>query len=183
MIQLNKRERISVAVAGAALLIFVLFQFVIFPLSDKRSRLLKNLSSKEKAAIEMQTMQEQYRALSKQSSSIAALLSKREAGFSLFTFLEKHAAESKVKENIAYMKPSEATDNELFKQSLVEMKLQGVGLKQVVQFLELVESPEHLVGIEKMAIQENTKEKATLDVTLHMVSIDQVVAGAKAGAQ
>ena len=183
MIQLNKRERLSVAVAGVALLLFILFQFILFPLSDKRSRLKKNLASRERAAVEMQTMQEQYKALSKQSSSIATQLSKREAGFSLFTFLEKHAADSKVKENIAYMKPSEATDNELFKQSLVEMKLQGVGLKQVVQFLELVESPEHLVGIEKIAIQENTKEKATLDVTLHMVSIDQVVAGTKAASQ
>ena len=178
MIQLNKRERISVICAGIAVVLFVLLQFVFFPLTEKREKLTKSLAAREKAAAEMQVMQEQYKALSKQSGSIASMLAKREAGFSLFSFLEKNAAESKVKENIAYMKPSESLGNELFKQSMVEMKLQAVGLRQVVQFLEVAESPENLVGIDKITIQENTKEKATLDVTLHMVSVDQVVSSA-----
>ena len=183
MIALNKRERISVAIAGVALLLFVLLQFIVFPLADKRSRLAKSLAAKEKAVLEMQSMQEQYKALSKQSGSIAAMLAQRDAGFSLFTFLEKNAADSKVKESIAYMKPSESLGNELFKQSLVEMKLQAVGLAQVVKFLELVESPKNLVGVDKITIQENTKEKATLDVTLHLVSIDQVAGAAPAATQ
>ena len=76
------------------------------------------------------------------------------------------------------MKPSESTGSELFTQSQVEMKLQAVSLGQLVRFLERVESPAHLVGIDKIAIQENTKEKGLLDVTLQLVSIDQVVGAA-----
>jgi len=91
----------------------------------------------------------------------------------LFAFLEKNADESEVKEHIAYMKPSESRGNEQFKQTLVEMKLQAVTLKKLVAFLEKTESPEHLVGIDKLTIQENTKEEATLDATLVMVSVDQ----------
>jgi hypothetical protein len=72
------------------------------------------------------------------------------------------------------MRPSESAANELYKQSLVEMKLQAVSLGQLVRFLELTESPEHLVGIDRITVQENTQEDATLDVTLRMVSIDQI---------
>jgi general secretion pathway protein M len=176
--QLNKREKMAVGIGGISLLLFILIQFIISPLADKRTKLIKGLAARGKALAEMRIMQERYRSLSKQSGSLVALLEKRDAGFSLFSFLEKNAADSNVKENIAYMKPSASPGNEQFKQSLVEMKLQAISLKQLVAFLELTESPENLVGIDKITIQDNTKEETTLDVTLQMVSVDQVV-GAK----
>lgn len=173
MIQLNKREKLAVSIAGIGLLLFVVLQFMVFPLADKRAKLTAGLAARKKALAEMRIMQERYRELSKQSGSLVSLLAKRDAGFSLFSFLEKNAADSEVKEHIAYMKPSESTGNEQFKQSLVEMKLQAISLKQLVEFLEKTESPENLVGINKITIQENNKEDATLDVTLQLVSVDQ----------
>ena len=176
--QLNKREKMAVAIGGISLFFFIVIQFIIFPLADKRAKLIRGVAARTKAVAEMRVMQERYRSLSKQSGSLASLLEKRDAGFSLFSFLEKNAADSNVKENIAYMKPSESPRNEQFKQSLVEMKLQGITLKQLVAFLEATESPENLVGVDKITIQDNTREGAALDVTLQMVSVDQVV-GAK----
>ncbi|MBV5316820.1 MAG: type II secretion system protein M [Desulfobulbaceae bacterium] len=173
MIKLNQREKMAVGIAGVCLFVFVVLQFIVFPLVDKRAKLIKGLATREKAVVEMRSMQARYRDLSQQRGSLIDRLAKREAGFSLFSFLEKNAADSSVKEQIAYMKPSESAKNEVFKQSLVEMKLQAVGLQQLVEFLEKTESPEQLVGIDKITIQENTKEEATLDVTLQMVSVDQ----------
>jgi len=174
MIQLNQREKMAVGLAGVCLLVFVVLQFLVFPLVDKRARLIKGLAGREKAVIEMRAMQARFQAISQQSGSLADRLAKRDPEFSLFSFLEKNAADSGVKDRIAYMKPSEAAKGELFRQSLVEMKLQAVSLQQLVDFLEKTESPDLLVGIDKITIQENTKEEATLDVTLQMVSVDQV---------
>jgi general secretion pathway protein M len=176
MIQLNNREKIAVSIGGISLLFFVILQFAFFPLAEKRAKLIKGLASREKAGAEMQIMQEQYRQLRKQSGSVVGLLAKREAGFSLFSFLEKSADDSTVKDHIAYMKPSASAKHELFNQTMVEMKLQAISLKQLVGFLEKAESPENLVGIDKITVQENTKEKGSLDVTLHIVSIDQTAA-------
>ncbi len=176
--QLNYREKIAVSIGGISLLLFVVLQFIFFPLADKRARLMKGVAAREKAVTEMRIMQEQYRQLSKQSGSVVKLLAKRDPGFSLFSFLEKNADDSTLKEHIAYMKPSESTKNELFKQSLVEMKLQAISLQQLVDFLKLTESPEDLVGIDRISIQENTKEGGSLDVTLQMVTVDQAVGGA-----
>lgn len=178
MMQLNQREKFLVGIGGLSLLLFLVVQFIVFPLMDKRAKLTKAVAQREKEIVEMRSMQERYRELSKQSGSLTSLLVKRDAGFSLFSFLEKNAADSQVKERIVYMKPSESPKNELFKQSLVEMKLQGISLKQLVDFLEKTESTENLVGIDRITIQENTKEAATLDVTLKMVSVDQVAGAA-----
>lgn len=174
MKQLSEREKIAVGIGGACLLLFVGLQFMVFPFMDNRSRLSMSLAAGEKALIDMRLMQQRYGELNQQSDSLAAILVQRDQGFSLFSFLDKNATDSQVKEHIAYMRPSESAANELYRQSLVEMKLQAVSLSQLVRFLELTESPEHLVGIDRITVQENTQEDATLDVTLRMVSIDQV---------
>lgn len=173
MKQLNQREKIAVAIGAAALLVFGLLQFVVFPLVDGRAKLNKRLATRETAVTEMRLLQERFQKINRKSGALVTSLADREPGFSLFSFLEQSAADSEVKELIAYMKPSEATENEQFKQSQVEMKLQAVSLEKLVRFLEQVESPERLVGVDKITIQDNTKEAGTLDVTLLMVSVDQ----------
>jgi general secretion pathway protein M len=173
MKQLNQREKLVVVIGGGAVFLFVVIQFILFPLTDGRSKLTKRLHSREQAVAEMRILQERYQKFTQQAGSLTTQLAQREPDFSLFSFLEKKAADSEVKEHIAYMKPSESTENEQFKQSQVEMKLQAISLKKLVTFLEHAESPEQLVGIDKVTIQDNTKEVGTLDVTLQMVSVDQ----------
>jgi general secretion pathway protein M len=174
MKQLNQREKIAVGIGAGALFLFILFQFIIFPLTDGRDNLTKRLSSREKAVTEMRVMRERYQKFTEQSGSLASQLAQREPGFSLFSFLEKGAADSDVKDQIAYMKPSDSVESDQIKQSQVEMKLQAVSLQQLIMFLEQVESPEQLVGIDRITIQGNTAEEGTLDVTLQMASVDQV---------
>jgi general secretion pathway protein M len=52
------------------------------------------------------------------------------------------------------------------------MKLQTITLKQLVDFLELVESPQNIVALKRISIQENKKEKGTLDVIMQVVSLN-----------
>ena len=174
MMQLNQREKIAVQIGAVCLLLFVGLQFLLFPFLDNRARLTRGLVDRERALLDMRLMQQRYGELNQQNDTLAAVLLQRDQGFSLFSFLEKNATESQVKEHIAYMRPSQSAANELYRQSLIEMKMQAVSLGQLVQFLEKTESPEQLVGVDRITIQENTQEDATLDVTLRMVSIDHV---------
>lgn len=173
--QLNNREKIAVSIAGLALVLFLFFQVVFFPLIDKRKKTTRAVATKKTALVEMKEMKIRYQQLSVENSGLAEVLSQREQGFSLFSFLEKGAAESQVKKDIAYMKPSVVTGNDLLKQSMVEMKLQAVGLKELIAFLQQVESPESLVALKRISIQENTKEGSSLDVILQVISVDNVV--------
>lgn len=177
MMQLGTRDKIALAVGAGSLLVFVFFQFLLFPLLDKRDRVTKGLGTREKAVVAMREMKVRYGELSAKNVGIASMLEKRPQGFSLFSFLEQGAANSQVKEKIAYMKPSEDSGNELLEQSLVEMKLQAISLQQLVDFLQEVESIDNLVALQRVSIQENKKEKETLDVTLQVISVDEVVGG------
>ncbi len=172
--ELSRRDRLALAVGAGALLLFLIFQFVLFPLLDKRQRLEKGIVAREKALVEMRQMQERYQRLDRQNSSLGRQLARRDKNFSLFSFLEKMATATGVKQQIAYMKPSSVQGDGTVRQTTVEMKFKAVSLKQLVAFLERIEAPEQLVAVKRISIKENTKEKATLDVILQVISIDRV---------
>ncbi len=170
---LSRRDKVALIIGGSLLLVFVVVQFVLLPLVDKRKRLRKAIASRELAVTEMRDMQVQYGLLHEQSDGLEEQLTRRNVNFSLFSFLEKMATETKIKDHIAYLKPSTVTGEGVLRQVLVEMKLQTIGLKQLVSFLQRIESPENVVTIKRISIQENKKAKGTLDVIMQVISIDQ----------
>lgn len=178
MAKISQRDRLFLLAGVVFVIIFVVMQFVIFPLMDNRERLHKGIAARENALVEMKELQARYRDLHSKANSLADQLGSRNAGFSLFSFLEQNATQTDVKKNIAYMKPSELADDGPFREIYVEMKLQAITLKQLVGFLRLVESPENIVALKRISIQENKKEKATLDVILQVVSLDRNPSGA-----
>ena len=168
---LTPKDRRALVIGISALALFLLVQFVLFPLFDKRKRLNRGISIRQKGLVEMQEMQSRYTQLSRQSNTLEQLVSRRSGEFGLFSFLEKMAAEAEVKENIAYMKPSDATGDGELQQSMVEMKLNAINLKQLVAFLERIESPDNIVELKRISIQENKKQEGTLDVIMQVISL------------
>jgi general secretion pathway protein M len=61
---------------------------------------------------------------------------------------------------------------------MVEMKLKAINLKQLVSFLEQVESPGNLVELKRISIQENKKQEGTLDVIMQVISLVHAENGA-----
>ncbi len=171
--KVTRRDRMVLIAGSIFVLLFIVLQFGFFPLKDKRERLRRGIEAREKAVEEMKELQVEYRQLHSKANSLLDQLVGRQNDFSLFSFLEQMAAKSDVKKNITYMKPSETADEGPFKEVLVEMKLQAITLKQLVDFLQLVESPENVVALKRISVQENKKEEATLDVIVQVVTLDR----------
>ncbi len=168
---LSKRDKTTLLAGAAVLLVFAFVQFVVFPLLDKRKRLTRAIATRERQLVEMQAMQQKYGQLHAQSNSLEKQLAARAKGFSLFSFLEKMATRSKIKDHIAYMKPSSMTGEGNLRQIMVEMKLQAIGIQQLVDFLKYIESPENIVTVKRISIQENKKIEKSLDVVIQVISI------------
>ena len=77
-----------------------------------------------------------------------------------------------MKSNIKYMKPSASTGKGPFKESLVEMKLERITLKQMVDYLKLIESPDDIVSIKRISVQTNKKETQYLDAILQVLTFN-----------
>jgi general secretion pathway protein M len=171
MMRISARDRLFLAVGGGFVILFLILQFAVFPLLDERKRLQRGIEVRREALVEMSELQGRYRELHGKANTLQDQLSGRDPGFSLFSFMEQMAAGADVKGNIAYMRPSETAEEGPFRQVLVEMKLQEITLQQLVDFLKLLESPEKVVAVKRVSIQESNKEQATLDVIMQVISL------------
>jgi general secretion pathway protein M len=169
--KLAKREKYLVALGGGALVVFLLFQFLVFPFFDGKGRLERGIQAKEEALKQMVRMSGQYKALQTGSQGVQTVLSGREKGFTLFSFLDRAAGDAGVKEYIKYMKPSTSEGTGPYKESMVEVKLEGITLKQLVEYLFRIESPENLVSIKRISIKENKRESGYLDAVLQVLTL------------
>ncbi|MBE9519743.1 MAG: type II secretion system protein M [Proteobacteria bacterium] len=168
--QLAKREKYLIGLAVCVIVFAVLIQLVIMPFVDGRQRMQNSVAAQEKNLQKIVRLSQEYKALEQDSETLTERLASRPGNFTLFSFLEKAAGKAGVKNNIKYMKPSASTGKGPFKESLVEMKLEKITLKQMVDYLKLIESPDDIVSVKRISVQTNKKETQYLDAILQVLT-------------
>ena len=169
-IKLAKREKYLVTLAGCAVAVFLLFQFAVFPFFDERKRIRRSITAKQESLREVLRLRAEYQIQKTGFQGIEQILANRERGFTLFSFLEKSAGEAELKGHIKYMKPSTAQSTGPYKESKIEMKLEQITLKQLVDYLYRIESPEKLISIKRISIKENKGESGYIDAVLQVLT-------------
>ena len=170
--QLGKREKLFVQLAVVAVAAFCLLQFGVFPVLADRKRLQKSIAAKEKGLVEMVRLSQEYAVLKQRSHTAENVIKKRPPGFTLFSFLEKAAGKAGVKRHIKYMKPSSAKSEGGWKETMVEMKLDKISLKRLMDYLVLIELSKKAIQIKRCAVTDNKGRKGTLDVVLQAVTFE-----------
>lgn len=171
---LQRRDKLAIAVAGVALFIFLVLQLIIFPIVGGRDKIRKRIISKTEALQEIQASRAQYLGLSQNSSSMDARLNKRPKTFALFSFIDQLAGKSGIKGNISSMKPSTSNvKNSSYKLSSVEMKLNALTMEQLTTFLHGLEDPKNVVWIKRISISKADKNEGLLNTILKAETFQQ----------
>jgi len=166
---LNKREKYAIGAAAAFAGLFIIIQFVIFPMIDKRERLNRLIDVKTKTIADMLTLKSEYDTIVTHINFSKSRLANRQKGFTLFSFLDILAGETGIKNKIKYMKPSSAFQKDgSVKLSLVEMKLEAVTLEQLTDYLYRVETSENAVYVRRISISKADKPAGAIDAVLQV---------------
>ncbi|RMF86667.1 MAG: hypothetical protein D6736_14580 [Nitrospinota bacterium] len=166
--QLAPREKMMVIGGGIVILALLFYLFVLAPAMERMQVLDRLIQAAEQELQEMKMLQNTYRAQQQVLNDINARLSKRQKNFAIFSFLEDLARRSGLKNNIVYMKPSVTTPSEFYRESSVELKVEGVTLKQLIQYLYQIESSPHLLKIRRLHIKPRSSNRNLLDVTFQV---------------
>lgn len=168
-VNLQQRDKLAIAIAGGALLIFLVLQLLIFPIVDRRDRLHKEIIAKTDDVQTIQNLKTEYLSLSRSSVGMENRLKKRSKTFTLFSFIDRLAGKSNIKNNIIYMKPSTANiKNSSYKLSTVEMKLNALTMDQLTTFLHGVEDIVNAVWIKRISITRDDKNEGLLNTVLQV---------------
>lgn len=168
--RLSPRERWMVLGGGVFIVGFFIFQFVWTPYFEERDKIRKSIVTKETDLRIIKELSREHLALKAEEGTIQSRLDSRDKRFTLFTFLDEQSGKAGVKKQIQYMKPSLIEDSDQFNQSVVELKLEKVSLKSLVDFLLLIESEVNVVFIKRISIQESGDSEGYLDSLLQLVT-------------
>jgi general secretion pathway protein M len=168
-INLNKREKLSVIAAVAAILVFVLLQFLVFPLLEKNSQLSGKLISRQQELEQIRLLQAQYRQTAQQAELAQRFIKRRPRGFTLFSFLETLAGKTNVKDKIAYMRPTSTAEKDSpYRLSMVEMKLADINTSQLMAYLHGIETSKNMIFVKRLSISK-AERKPDLITTVFQV--------------
>lgn len=168
--KLARREKYFVLFALCFISVFLLFTLVIGPFFENRDRMQMEVEKKEKQLEEMALLSAEYASLRDDTQRIERVLAKRKTGFTLFSYLENAAGKAQIKDHIEYMKPSTSKGNESYKESLIELRLETLNLKDLISYLYLIEDPENLIMVKRLSVKGNTKEPGYLDAVMQVMT-------------
>ena len=171
--KLDKRQKYIVYGATGVLAVLVIYQFIIGPFFENKSRMKKSLQRKLTMVAEMQQWQSDFQAIKQNAQVSKSRFANRNKGFSLYSFLGNQAGQAGIKDRVTYMRPTKtAQKNSEYRISRVEMKLDGVGLEQLVSYLHAVETSDNIVDITKLSITKKDKQQGLISVVMQVEAIE-----------
>lgn len=172
-IKLNKREKISVVAAAAAIAIFLVMQVLVFPLFDKNTQLSRLLVTRQQEVEQIRLLQAEYRKTAQKTEQAQRYLKTRKRGFTLFSFLETLAGQTGIKSHIAYMKPTTTAQKDSpYRLSMVEMKLQEITMSQLLAYLHGIETSRDMISIKRLSITKGEKKADLINTVFQVETLE-----------
>jgi general secretion pathway protein M len=166
--KLGGRAKLAITVGGVAVALLLFYRFGLSPTLERLRMLDRLIAIKERELHEMKTLRETYLAQNRVMAEVKQSLTQRDKDFAIFSFLEDLANKTGIKNNIKSMTPALSTPGELFRESSVEMRLEGIALQQLSRYLYDIERAPQLLRVRRMHIKPRPADPDLLDVTFQV---------------
>ncbi len=171
--KLNRRERVAVLVGIGFLCLFVVVRFVVFPFMERKDRLKRNLAVNARNLTEIQSLKAEYETLINAGKQAEKRFEQRQKSFTLLSFLVQLAGEVGIKDKMASMKPTLTQQKDSpYKISQVEMKLKGLTLEQITQYLYKIETSKNMVHIKRISLTKSDDQEGIINVVLQVETLE-----------
>jgi general secretion pathway protein M len=168
--KLDEKQRHLVVGATIFVLIALILEIAVFPFWEAKAKLTKTIQVNQKKLNEMSKLDAEFNLQEAAMSRIKRSMSTRGTDFTLFAYLEKKATQANVRERIKQMNSSKGIQSVSLEESLIDMKLEKITIKQLTDFLYFVESPVDLVRIKKITINKMKESPEYLSAQLQISS-------------
>ncbi|MHB9096525.1 MAG: hypothetical protein ACYC5X_01740 [Syntrophales bacterium] len=177
--QLTKSQKLTITAglifAGAVLLV----QFAVVPYFEARQNERRAIAASEKVLRELGVLGTEYGVIRQRAEEIRRVIQRRPPGFALLSYLEKRAGDAGVKGNIRSMNPLPSAPAGTYEETAVEMKLDKLTMKQLTDFLYLVESPEEMVRVRRLSLVKMKESPEYLSALIQVSTYQPLAPGSR----
>lgn len=170
------REKVVVALGGTLAAGILAYKLVITPYREQMRVLDRRIVQKTVELKEISLLSQEYREIIQKMEDMKGRAQRGGKAFPLFSHLESLANKTRIKANIASMKPRSTPVGENYKESSVEVKLENVNTKQLVDYLYLIENSGAFLKIKRLHVKKRHDNPEYLDATF-LISTYEALGG------
>ena len=168
--RLNTKQRYYAAIGTIFVLLVLILEFGIFPLWEARDKIKRSVQTNQKKLAEIVQLDTEFTRQEAKMVRVKKVMASRPADFSLFSYLEKKAAQAGVKGNIKNMNSSRGTQTANYEESLIDIKLDKITIKQLTDFLYYAESSADLIKIKRITVSKMKESPEYLSAQMQLAS-------------
>ena len=173
---LGAREKLYILAGMGIAALILLVQFAILPFWEERERVAKAIDAQEKILREMNAQLTEYRVLRRDMDTIQRAMASRPSDFTLYTFVERKAREAGVRPNVKAINPSRGMSAGTYEETMADVSLEKITLRQLVQFLYQADSPRDAVRIRKLTVRKSLESSEYLTATVQLATYQAATA-------
>jgi general secretion pathway protein M len=163
---LARRERVILAGGAAVGVLSLLFVLVVDPWITRLERLDRQIARAHREMRDLGTMGAQFDSLRRRLAVLEAKLASGQGRFSLLPFLEEAAAGARMRDRLAAMRPQSNPPAQGYRETVVEVRLEGVLLQEILDLLVALENSPYLLQIKRVQMKPRFDSPHLLEATL-----------------
>ena len=165
---LQRREQILVAGAGVVVLLAALFAFVVDPLLDRAADFDRRLAAAGRQLAVLQALRLDHQRQEQIIDRIDAQLKRQPRTFVIFSHLEEVAGQTGIQDKIQSVNTVAGPPNTVYKEDSVEVKMEGVTLAQLTEYLHRLERSPQVLKIKRLHIKPTRESRQLLSVRFRL---------------
>ena len=163
---LARRERILLLGGAGVVALSLLFVLVVDPWLEHLSRLDRQIVRAQHQLRELGALGTQFALLRGRLAAVEDKLASGQGQFSLLPFLEEAAASAQIRDRIAAMRPQANPPVQGYKETVVEVRLEGVLLPELLSLLGKLEDSPYLLQVKRVQMKPQFDAPHLLEATL-----------------
>lgn len=167
------RERQMLALMAIAVGLWLLYWLVQGLILAPMEGAKRTIAAREVALRQMRILQSDYRRVQGQVSLLESQIRSGQQG-NVLSMLEEMANEVQIKDKITSMDPRSTPPNDVYRESVIEVRLQQVNLKQLVDYLFKIENSGSFLKIKRLRLKTRSDDPGYLDVTFRVSSFEPI---------
>ncbi len=167
---LGQREKLAILGGAGVVALILLVQFAILPFWEEKIRVSKALDAQERVLEEMNTELSEYRLIKRDMDVIQKAMASRPPDFTLYGFVDRKARESGVRSNVRAINPSRGVSAGAYEETMADVSLEKITLRQLVLFLHKADSPRDAVRVRKLTVRKSLESPEYLTATVQLAT-------------
>jgi len=164
------REKALMIGALALLVIFLIYQVLYVPMMRRRDALGSQRIELESSIGSGERLAERYLSVKNSYERFRARL-ERKKSLSVLTYLENEAQRAGVRERIEYIRPRGSETRNGIVTSTVEMKIDAIGVRDLLLFLTNVETQRDGLLVSYLRVKPFYQEREKVDVIVRVTDV------------